>query len=206
MVHNSEGTEPKRRGRPRAYDPDAALEQAMGAFWRSGYAGTSLDDLTAATGMNRPSLYAAFGDKRSLYLKALARYWQIAMSAMREDLAKDAPLPELLTRAFEGALSIYFSGDDGPRGCFVVSTAVTAAAGDAEIRDSLLSGFLAFDKDFEAVFRAARDNGELRKDADPAILAAMATAFMHSIAIRARSGASRSELSELARKAAATLR
>ena len=201
MVHNSESTEPKRRGRPRAYDPDTALEQAMGAFWRSGYAGTSLDDLTAATGMNRPSLYAAFGDKRSLYLKALAHYWQIAMSAMREDLAGGVTLSESLTRAFEGALSIYFSGGEQPRGCFVVSTAVTAAVEDAEIRESLMTGFLSFDKDFEALFRTAQDKGELKKDADPAVLASMATAIMHTIAIRARSGTSRSELSELARKA-----
>ena len=66
--------EPKRRGRPRAYDPQAALARAAETFWKAGYAGTSLDDLVAATGMNRPSLYAAFGDKRDLYLKTLEHY------------------------------------------------------------------------------------------------------------------------------------
>src|SRR5215471_3491523 len=63
--------EPARRGRPRAYDPDTALAQAMAVFWRAGYAGTSLDDITVGTGMNRPSLYGAFGDKHRLYLHAL---------------------------------------------------------------------------------------------------------------------------------------
>jgi len=58
----------KPRGRPRAYDPDVALEQAMQTFWKSGYCGTSLDDLSAAMHMNRPSLYAGFGDKRRLYI------------------------------------------------------------------------------------------------------------------------------------------
>src|SRR5215510_9913914 len=66
--------EPKRRGRPRAYDPKVAIARAAEVFWKAGYAGTSLDDLVEATGMNRPSLYAAFGDKRDLYLKTLEHY------------------------------------------------------------------------------------------------------------------------------------
>src|ERR1700733_3259545 len=66
--------EAKRRGRPRSYEPDVALGQAMEAFWKSGYAATSLDDLSAATGMNRPSLYAAFGDKQDIYVKAYQKY------------------------------------------------------------------------------------------------------------------------------------
>ena len=64
-------TAPKKRGRPRSYDPETALARAAAVFWKAGYAGTSLDDLSQATGMNRPSLYAAFGDKRDLYLKTL---------------------------------------------------------------------------------------------------------------------------------------
>jgi TetR/AcrR family transcriptional regulator, copper-responsive repressor len=201
MVQKSDDTESKRRGRPRAYDPHVALLRAMDAFWKSGYAGTSLDELTAATGMNRPSLYAAFGDKRSLYLKALAHYWRVVLGAMREDLAEEIPLRDALMRAYDGALSIYFSGSDRARGCFVVGTAVTEAVEDAEIRDSLLEGFLAFDTDFEARFRTAREKGEIGIDADPHVLATLTTAVMHTIAIRARSGATRAELQELARKA-----
>src|ERR1700759_1462879 len=64
----------KKRGRPRAYDPDVALSRAMDVFWKDGFAGTSLDELSAATGMNRPSLYGAFGDKRELYIKAYQHY------------------------------------------------------------------------------------------------------------------------------------
>src|SRR5262249_17102093 len=71
------GPAPKGRGRPRAYDPETALQTAIEAFWQAGYSGTSLDDLSAATGMNRPSLYGAFGDKRALYLKALDHYWTL---------------------------------------------------------------------------------------------------------------------------------
>lgn len=117
MVQNK-GAEPRRRGRPRAYDPQAALQQATDTFWRSGYSGTSLDEIGAATGMNRPSLYAAFGDKHTLYLKALEHYWQLSLVKIREALAEsDQTLEQALMRAYDGQLSIYFSGDGPPRGC-----------------------------------------------------------------------------------------
>ncbi|GGE98579.1 TetR family transcriptional regulator [Aliidongia dinghuensis] len=201
MAQNKSSAEPRPRGRPRAYDPQAALLHAMDTFWRTGYSGTSLDEISAATGMNRPSLYAAFGDKRALYLKALGDYWQLTFADMREALAGDLPLGEALMRVYEGALSIYFSGDGRPRGCFVIGTAVTEAVEDPEIRDSLAAGLHTFDTDFEARLRTAREKGELKMDADPAALAMLATATMHTIAIRARAGFPRAELRELARKA-----
>jgi TetR/AcrR family transcriptional regulator, copper-responsive repressor len=201
MVQKLGDAEPRRRGRPRAYDPQAALLRATDTFWRTGYSGTSLDEISAATGMNRPSLYAAFGDKRALYLEALAQYWQLSFASMREALAEDLTLEEALMCVYDGALSIYFSGDGRPRGCFVIGTAVTEAVEDSEIRESLAAGFQKFDADFEARFRTALEKGELKKGADPATLAVLATATMHTIAIRARAGAARAELRELARKA-----
>src|SRR6185503_5597935 len=80
--------EPKRpRGRPRAYDADEALRQARNTFWKKGYSATTLDDLSEATGMNRPSLYGAFGDKRALYLATLERYVVANREAMDRELA-----------------------------------------------------------------------------------------------------------------------
>ena len=201
MVQKESGMEPKRRGRPPAYDPQTALGRATDAFWRNGYAGTSLGEITLATGMNKPSLYAAFGDKRALYLEALGRYWQRTFAAMRQALADDRPLGEALMRVYEGALSVYFSGNGRPRGCFVIGTAVTEAVEDREIRNSLLTGLHTLDKDFEMRFRTAREKGELKGDTDPAALAVLATATMHTIAIRARAGSPRAELRALARKA-----
>src|SRR5260221_10334031 len=116
MVQKKSDTEPGHRGRPRAYDPQAALKRATDTFWKTGYAGTSLDDISAATGMNKPSLYAAFGDKHTLYLEALAHYWQLAIAAMHKALAEDQPLDDAVMRVYEGALTIYFSGDGRPRG------------------------------------------------------------------------------------------
>lgn len=201
MAQKASKTGPPRRGRPPAYDAQAALKRATDTFWKTGYSGTSLDKVAAATGMSPPSLYAAFGNKHALYLEALARYWDISLTATREALAGDHPLDEALMLAFEAALSIYFSGKGHARGCFVVGTAVTEAAEDAAIRKSVAAGLRAIDADFEARFRLAQDKGELKRDADPATLAILAAATMHTIAIRARAGASRAELREIARKA-----
>src|SRR5262245_37592125 len=159
--------EPKRRGRPRAYDPDVALARAIESFWQAGYAATSLDDLSEATGMNRPSLYGAFGDKHDLYLSALAHYWELSRAAMREALAYDRPLREALQRVYRLALSSYLSGRTGPRGCFAISTATTEAVRDAKIRTSLARGLREIDEAFEARIRFAKDRGELRRGADP---------------------------------------
>lgn len=201
MARKKSEAGPARRGRPRAYDTQAALKQATETFWRTGYSGTSLDKIAAATGMNPPSLYAAFGNKHALYLEALARYWEISLAATREALAEDRPLDEALMLAYEAALSIYFSGKGSARGCFVIGTAVAEAAEDAAIRNSVATGLRMIDADFEARFRKARETGELEPDADPAALAVLASATMHSIAIRARAGARRAELREVARKA-----
>jgi AcrR family transcriptional regulator len=201
MVQKKIEAEPRRRGRPRAYDPQAALGRATDAFWKTGYSATSLDEISAATGMNRPSLYAAFGDKRALYLEALAGYWRMSHAATREALAGDRPLDEVLMRAYEAALCIYFSGEGHPRGCFVMGTAVTEAVEDPDIRKSLAAGLRTIDADFEARFRIALERGELKDDADPAALAFLASATMQTIAIRARAGIPRAGLTELARKA-----
>ena len=184
----------KRRGRPRAYDPEVALARATGSFWLAGYSGTSLDDLSAATGMNRPSLYAAFGDKRDLYLKALARYWELSRAVMQEALADDQTLREALQLVYRKALSSYLAGERGPRGCFAISTATTEALRDAKIRALLDEGFRTIDEAFETRIRFAKDHGELAKSADPAVLAMLASATLHTLAIRARAGASRSSL------------
>ena len=202
MVQNSERPEEKRRGRPRAYDPQKALKQATDIFWKSGYAGTSVDEIAAATGMNKPSLYAAFGGKHDLYMEALNRYWQVTFEETRNALAASDSLEAALVGAFAQALSVYFSGHGSARGCFVVGTAVTEAVDDGGIRNRLLTGLGTLDQAFEQRLRLAQEKGQLSKSADPKSLSLMATATMHTIAIRARAGASRDELQEFAGKAA----
>src|SRR6478609_5845951 len=108
--------ESKRRGRPRAYEPDVAIGQALDLFRRSGYAATSLDDLSAATGMNRPSLYGAFGDKRALYIKSYQRYRDDYTAKVIALFQADIDIRERLRRFYAAALDIYTTGADDPRG------------------------------------------------------------------------------------------
>jgi AcrR family transcriptional regulator len=189
---------PRRRGRPREYDPDRALASAEHTFWKRGYAGTSLDDLAAATGMNRPSLYAAFGDKRSLYLKTLERYREQVRAKALELLADEPPLRVYLERFYEAALDIYFAGAKPVRGCYSIGTAATEAAVDPAVRAFLAQSIRATDTFLSGLIRQAQERKEIAADCDPEALAQIATATLHTLAVRSRAGHSRQELSNLA--------
>src|SRR6201987_3183929 len=100
-------TAPKRRGGPRAYEPEVALAKALDLFRKDGFAATSLDDLSAATGMNRPSLYGAFGDKRELYIKSYQRYRDDARAAMVDIFRTEQPIRERLARPYALPRGLY---------------------------------------------------------------------------------------------------
>jgi AcrR family transcriptional regulator len=170
----------------------------MQVFWRTGLSGTSLDDLVEATAMNRPSLYAAFGDKRTTYLKALAHWGNIGQRAL-EDALSATRFEDALLGAYRAAIAIYVGKDKAPRGCLLISTATVEAATDSEVRTLLLEGIQRVDRAFEARIRRAIDDRELSVDADAALLAQLATGVLHALALRARAGVSRAKLEELAR-------
>ena len=192
---------PRRRGRPRAYQPDVALGKALDLFRKDGFATTSLDDLSTATGMNRPSLYGAFGDKRELYIKSYQRYRDDARAAMIDIFRDELPIRQRLQRIYAVALDIYLSGEAGPRGCFTVMTAASEAVFDPEIRSLVLEGFTELDKAFAGCFRQAKEKGELAASADATVLAQLASATIHTIAIRARTQVSRKELEAIVKGA-----
>ncbi len=185
--------EPKRRGRPRAYQPDIALGKALDLFRKGGFAATSLDDLSTATGMNRPSLYGAFGDKRELYIKSYQRYRNDARTAMIEIFRDEMAVRKRLQRIYAIALDIYLEGES-PRGCFTVMTAASEAVADPGIRAMVLEGFVELDRAFASCFRTAKEKGEIAATADPVVLAQLASATLHTVAIRARAGVPRKEL------------
>jgi TetR/AcrR family transcriptional regulator, copper-responsive repressor len=189
---------PARRGRPRAYDPDAALARAVDAFWDAGFAATSLDDLTLATGMNRPSLYGAFGDKQALYSKALDLYRVHTREALVEAFGDGEPLRIALRNVYDTAISIYLSGDNGARGCFIIGTAVAQAVIDPDTRAALADTLHEIDAAFAARIARAQRSGELSADADPAKLAKLASATLYSLTIHARAGEGRSALEAIA--------
>jgi TetR/AcrR family transcriptional regulator, copper-responsive repressor len=194
MPPSAASAEPKRRGRPRAYEPEVALARALDVFWKEGFAATSLDDLSAATGMNRPSLYGAFGDKRELYIKSYESYRDRARQRMGEAYAADLPMREMLEKIYAIALDMYLSGKDGPRGCFTVMTAASEAVLDPAIREMASTGFVETDRFFARIFRRGQERGELAASANPQTLALLASATLHTIAVRARVQVPRAEL------------
>ena len=119
--------------RPRSFDPDEALDLARDVFWEKGFQGTSLDDITAATGLAKPSLYAAFGDKNALFLKVLERY-HARIVANAERIVNDGPSArEAVNRWLTGFVP-FCSGVKGKRGCLSVNTAADGAAMQKEVR------------------------------------------------------------------------
>src|SRR6266446_153473 len=152
MVQNEEA---RPRGRPREYDPEVALQQAMDAFWDTGFSGTSLDDLSTRTGMNRPSLYAAFGDKQALYLKTLEAYLADRRKAVAAALAAGRPLRETLREIYETVLDRFLEGDRGARGCYLVGTAATEAVDNPEVREALARSLRELDGGFREAFSRA---------------------------------------------------
>src|ERR1700730_8605847 len=191
----------RRRGRPRQYDPERALAEAAEGFWKRGYAATSLDDLVAATGMNRPSLYAAFGDKRDIYLETLARYREHSRAIGVEILADDPPLRVFLKRFYQAAIDLYLAGGDEARGCYSISTAPAQATTDPAVREFLAATIGNTDAFVAKQIAKAHARGEVASEANPEALAQLGTAALHTIAVRARAGISRKQLTALAASA-----
>ncbi len=207
MVQKAVGSDAiqRRRGRPRGFKPETALTQAMDVFWKDGFAATSLDDVSAATGLNRPSLYGAFGDKRALYLRAYSQYRKHVNEAFAPLFAASEPLREKLKRILITALDLYLSGEEGPRGCFTVLTASSDAIADPEIYGLVAEAIDAADRAFGRLFADARAAGELPENADARRLARMASATIHTLSIRARARIPRAELLPIVDDAVATI-
>jgi TetR/AcrR family transcriptional regulator, transcriptional repressor for nem operon len=119
--------------RPRSFDPDQALDLARDVFWKNGFQNTSLDDITAATGLAKPSLYAAFGDKNALFLKILDRYHAYLVTNAERILNQGPSAREAVERWLKGFVP-YCSGTKGTRGCLSVNTAIEGAADRREVQ------------------------------------------------------------------------
>src|SRR5271156_5798380 len=196
---------PRRRGRPRAFEPETALTQAMDVFWKDGYSATSLDDISAATGLNRPSLYGPFGDKRALYLQAYRQYRKHMNESFAPLFAASEPLRTKLRRILTACLDLYLSGPNGPRGCFTVLSAASEAIADPDLHGLVGEAIDGTDRAFGRMFADAREAGELPEDADPRRLARMATATLHTLSIRARARIPRAEILPIVDDAVTTI-
>src|ERR1700730_2874622 len=179
-------------GRPRAFDADRALDRALTIFWRNGYEGASLPALTKAMGINRPSLYAAFGNKEALFRKAVERYERGPASYAHKALKKPTAR-EVVEALLEGVVAL-LTKPGNPGGCLMVQGALACGENANRVRQELASLRAAGVTLIRRRFQRAIDEGDLHPGADASVLARFVATVMHGLAVQAASGASRKEL------------
>ncbi len=186
-------------GRPRAFDIDQALDQALRVFWEKGYEGASLPDLTAAMGINRPSLYAAFGNKEALFRKALDRYTQGPAACAAGQALEKKSVRAAVESLLLGNIAA-LTDPQNPRGCLMVQGALSCGDHHAEIRNELAA---------RRAGRTKRRSGNAssgptpkatcRPAASPADLARFVSTLLQGLSVQAAGGASREQLEAVAR-------
>jgi AcrR family transcriptional regulator len=181
-----------RIGRPRGFDEDAALEAAMRVFWEKSYEGATMADLTEAMGINRSSIYAAFGDKESIFHRAIERYQEGPKTYMRQALARPS-LREVVAGLIQGTAE-FLSTRGNPPGCLLIQGAL-ACGTNAELVKQAMIGWR---KNGEAVMRKrlqqAQSEGELPAEIQPADFARYLSSIMAGLGIQAANCATRAEL------------
>jgi AcrR family transcriptional regulator len=186
-------------GRPRAFDADKALDRALEVFWRKGYEGTAISDLTKAMRINRPSIYAAFGNKEELFHKVLDRYAEGPASYVQRALAEPTA-----KRAVEGLLlaaaEIPTDGR-GPRGCLLVQSALSCGDAAESVRRELNSRRADGEAELRKRLKRAKAERDLPRSADPAKLARYVMTVAHGMSVEAAAGASQRELLQVVKTA-----
>ena len=184
-------------GRPREFDVDQALDDAMQAFWTKGYEATSLTDLMAATGLHKGSIYQTFGDKHSLFLRALHRYLAEMRETQRAGLrSAPTPLDGLRTGAHH-ILDMADSNEECPRGCLAINCLVELAPHDAEVKKILGDHMKHMRSTIGETIGDAQTAGQVRKDRPPEVLTAMIMTFMAGLAATLKSGLGKVEAHRL---------
>jgi AcrR family transcriptional regulator len=182
----------KQPGRPRTFDANRALDRALGIFWRHGYEGASLPALTKAMGINRPSLYAAFGNKEALFRKAVERYERGPASYAHKALKK--PTARGVVEALLEGVVALLTKPRNPGGCLMVQGALACGENANRVRQELASRRAAGVAAIRRRFQRAIDEGDLPARADASTLARFVATVTHGLAVQAASGASRKEL------------
>ncbi|MBO1073351.1 TetR/AcrR family transcriptional regulator [Roseomonas marmotae] len=181
--------------RPREFDPDQALHAALLQFWQKGYEGTSIADLTEAMGINKPSLYACFGNKEELFRKALDSYQARYLTFFTEALAEPSA-----RSAVEGLLRSYaelLTSQDLPHGCLALNGAMACSAEGEAVRQELIRRRCAAEAALARRLEQARDEDDLPAGADPAALARYLMTVAQGLAVQATAGATRAMLDEV---------
>ena len=186
-------------GRPREFDLDEALDAALNVFWRKGYEGASYTDLTQATGVERPALYSAFGNKEALFRLALARYYERYLNFFPEAL-KQPTARQVVQHIFSGAAELHTRFDDR-RGCMGIHGALAGSDDVGLIQTALIEARGNGEATLRARLEQARAEGDLPEGADCAALAAFVMAVTHGMAVQAKAGFTRGQLESVAQVA-----
>ena len=186
-------------GRPREFDMNQALDRALEVFWRKGYEGASIGDLTAAMGIKPPSLYAAFGNKEGLFRKALDRYTEWHDGLVNEALA--LPNAKDCIAALLRSTANSLTDKNNPPGCLFVQGIAGSGEHAKCISDELCARRAENEKAVRERLKRAKTEGDLPKDADPAALARFVATVTQGMAVQAAGGASRAELRRVAETA-----
>jgi TetR/AcrR family transcriptional repressor of nem operon len=178
------------RGRPREFDTEAAVARAMNVFWSSGYHGTSLPDLLEATALSRGSLYAAFGDKHGLFLRALDRYINDALARLEGELDPRKSALAGVRTCLAGYVD-RTSGSAGKRGCLLVATAMELAAHDPDVEQRIRRFFRVLETRLAEALACARASGELADGVDPKAAARLLVCLVEGMRVVGKTGSDR---------------
>jgi AcrR family transcriptional regulator len=185
--------------RPRAFCEVTALDRALEVFWRSGYEGASISSLTAAMGINRPSLYATYGNKEELFQKALARYVELKNeffeAVMAEPTARD-----VVARLLDGAAEM-LTDPEHPVGCLSVQGALACSAESEPVHDELAKIRADYEARLRRRFEEECADGRLPPGTDPEVLARFVATISHGMSVQASGGATCEQLREVAKMA-----
>jgi AcrR family transcriptional regulator len=183
-------------GRPRTFDRDTALDQAMEVFWRHGYEGATIAQLTEAMGINPPSLYAAFGSKEGLLKAALDRYTERRAAWMEEVLS--APTAREVAERMLMGVAERQTDPANPPGCLLVQGGIACGTGSASVPFELAARRAQNEDQLRVRFARAKEEGDLKSSADPAALARYVSAVSVGMGVMASSGADREALAQVA--------
>lgn len=189
-------------GRPREFDVDKALDLALQVFWRKGYEGASMADLTETMGITRPSLYSAFGNKEELFRKALDRYVDGPGGYFQVALAKPTARAVVEHLLYESAAAV--TDPNHPPGCLAVQGALSCGDAAESIKQELMSRRAKGEQDLRQRFERAIAEGDLPEGSDAADLAAYLSAILQGMAVQAAGGATREQLRRIAEMALRT--
>lgn len=193
-------TQTKRpRGRPSVFDYEDALEKALGVFWSRGYEGASMAELSEAMGINRPSIYATYGNKEALLSKALSKYMAGPVAYVAE--AMQEPTAKQVAEKFLVKSAEFLLNEHNPRGCMIAIGTLFAGEGSEQVQRELIAYRQGYENALRERFDLAKSQNDLPQNTNTAALAKYIATVHQGMSVQAISGATKEALLAVAQQA-----